>query len=311
MKTGFLKDHLEKLVAFKTVVDVGSISGAALVLNISQSSLSHSMMTLEEAIDTQLLERKSRGVELTETGQVLYDFSKRLHLDVISVESRLHAPKDENSGHLRLATHETLAVHVWPRFLRALKEKYPQIQVSLFSGRVDPIVEGVINNDYHLSVTVEPVSHSKIEKVYLYSGNFGLYVGPKENCDLFPQLKKTMLMPSDIQNIPVMTDVHAHIEQGLPIPRYLSELNLGSTHLYEVNSFEAAIRLSSQGLGIAAIPTRNAEEAVAQKLIRKIQVKGVPEKRFGAYSICAAYRTDDTSLKIIKILISELKKFFS
>lgn len=310
MRTGFLKDHLEKLIAFKVVVDVGSISRAATVLSISQSSLSHSMMTLERAIDTQLLNRKSRGVDPTDAGRVLYDFAKRLQLDIASLESRLYSPADKNSGHLRLATHETLAVHVWPRFLKKLNEKYSQIHISLFSGRVDPIVQGIISDDYHVGVTVEPLSHPKIEMTKLYSGSFGLYVGVKENGSVFSQLKKSTLSVEDLRGIPVMTDVHAHIKQGLPISRYLSELKLGAHHSYEVNSFEAAMRLSAQGLGVAAIPTRNAEEAVNQGLIRKIRVKGISNKTFGAYNICAAYRKDNASLKTIQILISELKVFF-
>lgn len=310
MQLGRLKDHLEKLRFFKAIVEAGSISRAAAHLAISQSSLSHSIMTLEEALEVRLLERKPRGVGLSEAGKILYDFAKRLELDVISVESRLHAPVAENSGHLRVATHETIAVHVWPQFLRALREKYPQIHVSLFSGRIDPIVEGVLNRDYHLSVTVEPLPHPKLEVTKLYSGGFGLFAAAKEKCQIFPQLRKAQISRSEIKDIPVMTDVHAHIKQGLPIPRYLSELQLGSPFLHEVNSFEAAIRLTAQGLGIAAIPIRNAQEAVSQKLVREIQVKGILQKNFGAYNICAAFRKDDSSINTIKTLVSELNSFF-
>ena len=228
----------------------------------------------------------------------------------MSVETRLLAPTEENSGHLRIATHETLAVHVWPIFLKSLKEDYPQIHLSLYSGRVDTIIDGVINGDYHMSVSVEPTAHPKIEKIKLYEGCFGLFAGPKRNCNLISKLKKNEITLEELRDVPVMTDSHAHIKQGLPIPMYLAERQIGNPLSYEVNSFEAAIRLASQGLGVAAIPIKNAEEALKQKLIRKIDVPGVSNKDFGNYNVCASFRSDNSHLKIINIILERLKIFF-
>lgn len=61
---------------FYTVARCGNISAAAKKLYISQPAVSKSISRLEESFASPLLIRSSRGVTLTENGQLLYK-----HLD--------------------------------------------------------------------------------------------------------------------------------------------------------------------------------------------------------------------------------------
>mgnify|MGYP000332268249 CR=1 FL=1 len=60
---------------FYTVAQCGSISAAARHLYISQPAISKSISNLENELQTHLFERTSRGVSLTEEGQLLFPFS--------------------------------------------------------------------------------------------------------------------------------------------------------------------------------------------------------------------------------------------
>ena len=57
---------------FYTVAQCGNISAAAKKLFISQPAVSKSISKLEENFPTPLLQRTSKGVILTESGQILY-----------------------------------------------------------------------------------------------------------------------------------------------------------------------------------------------------------------------------------------------
>ena len=57
---------------FYTVAQCGSISAAARHLYISQPAISKSISNLENELQTHLFERTSRGVSLTEEGQLLF-----------------------------------------------------------------------------------------------------------------------------------------------------------------------------------------------------------------------------------------------
>lgn len=62
----------EQLLAFKSVVELGSFSAAAVSLNLSQSAVSHQISRLERRIGLRLLTRNAQGVALTDSGESYY-----------------------------------------------------------------------------------------------------------------------------------------------------------------------------------------------------------------------------------------------
>jgi molybdate transport repressor ModE-like protein len=63
--------ELQHLAWFRAIAAHGSLSAAARRLAVSQPTLTATVKTLEERLDTTLLRRGPRGVTLTESGQVL------------------------------------------------------------------------------------------------------------------------------------------------------------------------------------------------------------------------------------------------
>ena len=64
--------ELRQLRAFVRVVELGSISRAALDLNLVQSALSQQMTKLESELSTRLLQRSPQGVTPTEAGVAFF-----------------------------------------------------------------------------------------------------------------------------------------------------------------------------------------------------------------------------------------------
>lgn len=67
-----------RLAAFIKVVDLGSVTRAASVLNIAQPALSQQIIGLENEFRVQLLNRSTRGVTPTAAGDVLYRYARRI-----------------------------------------------------------------------------------------------------------------------------------------------------------------------------------------------------------------------------------------
>lgn len=299
--------HLEKLEYFKVSAELGSLLGASKALNISQSSLSYSIKTLETAIGKPLFHRLPRGVKLTEAGDTLYAFCKRLELEIEATEESLEYPSSGLRGHIRIATHETLAIHIWPKFLSLLQSKYPGLRVSLVSERIEQINSSLLKRKYHIAVSVEPLSEDRVTNIPLYSDSFGLFVGAKNLITETSNKKRLSL--KEIQELPILTDSQAHLREGLPLPIFLSEHGLNGKKYFEVNSFEAAIRFAAEGLGVAAVPKKNAIEATKQGLIRPISIKRINAKQFGNYKICASFLKDDSDNEKIVTIVDQLQKF--
>ena len=64
--------NLSSYRIFYTVANTKNISKAAKELYISQPAISKSIQKLEESLGTKLFERSSRGVALTDSGELLY-----------------------------------------------------------------------------------------------------------------------------------------------------------------------------------------------------------------------------------------------
>ena len=62
---------VKQLRYFVCIAEAGSLSGAAQQVNVAQPSLSQHVLSLERELGVKLLERSSRGVTLTQSGEVL------------------------------------------------------------------------------------------------------------------------------------------------------------------------------------------------------------------------------------------------
>lgn len=302
----YLKDHLEKLPSFNAVARTQSISHAATQLHMSQAALSHSIKVLEEALGVPLFTRKPKGVELTEAGQILYDFSKNLIPQLETIESKVRKPGDQLQGFLKVGTHETLAIHLLPSVLERFLVKYPGMNVSVTSGRIDGLIQGLKNKDFHLVFTVEPIGHPELIIDVIFENRLAFFAAPKKYPHRFECLKKEKISLQEASSVPVLTDTQAHQEQYLPIPRMLIQAGILAEQRFELNSFEAAIQLAAKGLGMALLPERNANSAVKQGLLREITVAGLP-KNFGYYRLCAT-RLKDCPMELSSLaLLEELR----
>jgi DNA-binding transcriptional LysR family regulator len=62
--------EIRQVLAFVAIVDTGSFTLAAKRLNLTQSAISHSLRSLEDSLNTRLLDRKGKNHCLTATGEI-------------------------------------------------------------------------------------------------------------------------------------------------------------------------------------------------------------------------------------------------
>ncbi len=301
IETGKLQDHLEKLRVLNFVGRLGSITKAASLLHITQPAASHSIRVLEEVLGVELLHREARGIRLTDSGKVLFEFSQRLLADIQSAEVRTLNPYLPDAGVLRVGTHETLAIHIWPSFLREFKKKHTKISVSLISGRIDGLVQGLLNREYQILLTVEPLMQRDVQIEAVYHGVMGLFVGKG--------VAQSPITLAEANEIPILTDASAHIRQNLPIPTFLLEQGFKLDRFFELNSFEAAMRLAMKGQGIAVVPERNAASYVKEGFLLPLKIKEIDHKKFGRHQISASMLKENSNQPIIRLLFNELLEY--
>ena len=136
-------DHLAAMRAFKLVVETGGFSAAAEVLDVSHTVVSRQIRQLEEALGTQLLNRTTRRLALTQAGQLYYQRSVEILEQLEDAALAVSQHQTHAAGTLRInapMAFGTLELSRWlPRFMAA----YPDIRVDLVcDDRFVDLIEG-------------------------------------------------------------------------------------------------------------------------------------------------------------------------
>jgi DNA-binding transcriptional LysR family regulator len=123
--------ELRHLVYFREVARQLHFRRAAESLGVAQPALSRAIAQLESALDSDLLNRTRRGVELTPAGRHLLDRLEPLLRSIAAVPGELQALAKGEVGHVRVAFTGLAMATVLPRILRAFHGSHPGIRVEL------------------------------------------------------------------------------------------------------------------------------------------------------------------------------------
>src|SRR5690606_9379433 len=102
LKIRTMKADPEDVIAFVQVATHGSFSRAARELGVPKSSVSRRIQKLEQTLSTQLLQRTTRTLHLTEAGLAYYERTRRAIEELTSAEDVLEGMLDTPTGVLKL-----------------------------------------------------------------------------------------------------------------------------------------------------------------------------------------------------------------
>ena len=121
----------KKISAFLTVNRLGSLTGAAEVLNYTQSGMTHMMNALEKELGVTLLRRGRNGVSLTPDGVRLLPKISAFVEAAAALETELDELKGSRSAHIRVGAYSSMAQHWLPEIVRRFRQEVPDTSVEL------------------------------------------------------------------------------------------------------------------------------------------------------------------------------------
>lgn len=124
--------NLHHLRLFRAVARDGTLTGAARVLNLSQSALSSQIKTLEASLGHDLFERRGRGLVLTEAGRIALDHAEAIFRTAEDLTATLRNTGTERKA-LRVGALATLSRNFQIGFLEPLIGR-SDVEVVLRSG---------------------------------------------------------------------------------------------------------------------------------------------------------------------------------
>ena len=121
--------HLGRLRLLHELSVLGTISAVAEAVHLTRPAVSQQLAQLEDDLETVLIERSGRGVQLTPAGRRLVARSTDLFAMVEEIEAEVAAANIEVSGEVRLTAFGSLASTVVPRAIHQLVEQHPKLNV--------------------------------------------------------------------------------------------------------------------------------------------------------------------------------------
>ena len=122
---------LTSLQLFVAVCELGSIGKAAEREFIAASAVSKRLSDLEAVLDTTLLYRHTRGVNLTPTNQSLLHHARSVLFGLEKMQAELSEYADGVRGHVRMHANISAVVQFLPEDLGAFAREHPQVKIDL------------------------------------------------------------------------------------------------------------------------------------------------------------------------------------
>lgn len=141
--------NVMSLDLFVSVVHLGSLSAAAASHGISQPSASARIRQLERQVGVELLTRGPNGSTPTPNGRLVAEWAQRV-LDPLAELVRSVAVLRAGDTSVRIAASYTIAEHLLPRWLGALRRTQPDIEVDLEVVNSAAVLQAVRSGDVEL-----------------------------------------------------------------------------------------------------------------------------------------------------------------
>jgi DNA-binding transcriptional LysR family regulator len=148
-------DRMILVETFVRIVDAGSLSAAARLLETTQPTISRRLKTLEKSLGVRLLQRSTHAMKLTDDGMRCYARAKELIAGWQEFESEIRGAGDEPVGTLKVVAPHAFGQQQLVAPLAEYLGRYPQMTVEwlLHDRTPDFIAEGI---DCAIRVGVEP-----------------------------------------------------------------------------------------------------------------------------------------------------------
>lgn len=145
MNTNKLIPLLPDLAVFVAVIDEGSFTAASKKLGITPSAVSRKIARLENALSVKLIERTTRKIGLSESGEMTYNYCRQMLESAKEAVNVSTAIAMTPVGNLRISVPKAFGNQVLKPFIVPFLEMYPDIKVSIkvTDQVIDPIHDEV------------------------------------------------------------------------------------------------------------------------------------------------------------------------
>ena len=141
---------IDQLRTFIAIAETGSFTRAAEVVNKTQSAVSMQMKRLEERLERPIFARDGRASKLTEDGERLLDYARRIVK--LNIETLAAFSDDALSGRVALGVPDDYADRYLPEIMARFSRAYPAVELSVMCEPSVDLLKRIDGNELDLAI---------------------------------------------------------------------------------------------------------------------------------------------------------------
>lgn len=196
---------LAKFEIISTVVELGSLTDAAVKLGLTQSAVSHAIASLESDWGFSILSRGRSGIHLTSNGELVLPYIREVLKWNEQLGQEVSTINGLQVGTIRIGTFASVSIQWLPEIMKHFNKSHPSIEIRLMEGDYEDIEHWIstgavdfgfmslppskkfdvlpLKKDRMLCILPDKHPLSKLEKVQLEEVKGEMFIMPKTSCD--------------------------------------------------------------------------------------------------------------------------------
>ena len=240
---------LTDLRLFVAIAEERNLTRGAARAYLAPSSASHRLRRLEEALNTSLFERQTRGVALTRAGEALLRNARQVLASIEQMHANLSPFATGIRGHVSLWAN-THATHTFlPDDLAGFLKRHPQVSVSLEERTSTEIAMAVAHGEIDVGVLADAGAQGAGVVLWPYRQDRLVLIVPQGHA---------LAQRASVAFAEVLDQAFVMLHSGSAIHTFTMNAAAAlGRHLdvrIQVRSFEAVCRMVGAGVGIGLVP---------------------------------------------------------
>ena len=274
-----MEQNLSTYRIFFEVAKQGNISKAAESLYISQPAISKTIVRLEDNLNVKLFKRNSRGVSLTEEGEVLFRHVQEAIHHIEEAENALQKMKDYHIGHLDIGASTTLCRYILLPYLKKFMEEFPNIQINLKNQDSAKNIQVLEAQDIDIALVAIPKHLSPNQKVILEQEVEDIFVASPKYIENLKALHGNNFSLFQTATVMLMDDKNVSRHY---IDMYIRENQLDFKQVIALNTMDLLIDFAKIDMGISCVIRSFVEKDLENGSLVQIDIAPpIPRRKIG------------------------------
>lgn len=235
--------------------------------------MSVTVRKLEREIGAPVFDRSNRNIQtLTPTGELLYEYAKRLLALRNETFAALKELSDVRRGTLRIGANESISFHLLPRFVQAFLQKHSQVRIVFSYQNSEKLLQELKDRKLDLALLAYATDDPEVETRLLMRDELVLITGPQHLL-----AGRELVHIKELKDEQVIAEDHAGWREMVvnSFEQHATPLDIR----IESATIEMIKKMVAAGLGVRFVPLLCVRSEVERGELRVVPVEGLKQER--------------------------------